>query len=73
VKDKLKIITGKVVRLERQILNEGEIDGLDYLKRKGEHLLAVKLQKFRRGELALPEEFISELQTVIRENEDHLL
>ena len=53
-------------------LNTGDIDGLDYLKRKGEHLLAVKLQKYRQGTLALPE-FIRDLRDVVEENEDNLI
>ena len=62
-----------IVIIEKKLkLNAGEIDGLDYLKRKGEHLLAVKLQKYRQGILALPE-FISDLRDVVEENEDNLL
>lgn len=48
------------------------IDAVRYLKRRGEHLLAVKVVKWRKGEIALGE-FSADLMDVVADNGHHLV
>lgn len=50
----------------------GEVDALLYLKRKGEHLLAVKVAKYRNN-LIRKEEFIEELAFLVDAYNDNLV
>jgi len=52
--------------------NIGEIDALLYLKKKGEHLLAVKVANYRNG-TGRKEDFISDLSDLVNMNGDYLL
>jgi hypothetical protein len=59
-----------VVIPKKKIYEQGEIDGLIYLKKYGEHLLAVKLQQWRQGQK--DPHLISEIEELASENNDQL-
>jgi len=60
-----------VVIPKKKKYEQGEIDGLIYLKKYGEHLLAVKLQRWRQGQEDDPH-LISEIEELVSENNDQL-
>ena len=62
----------KVLLHKRANILPGEIDALDYLKRKGEHLLAVNVQKYRKGEIPCWQ-VSADLHDLCTMNEDQLI
>lgn len=49
-----------------------EIDALEYAKRYGEHLLAVKIQKWRNGQIA-EDQFMGDLMGLAQNNQDAVI
>lgn len=53
-------------------LQPHEIDAVEYCKRYGEHMLAVRIVSFRKGQ-AERTDFIAQLEELVKENEDILI
>ena len=50
----------------------GEIDALEYAKRYGEHLMAVRIKQWRAGQNP-QDTFLNDLMELVRTNQDALI